>query len=69
MTREKFCNYAKDGKNSNEKNDTNDHLEEYRYKENGKIINSLGKDKKLDKNEICENMPNEYSKYGKKGKR
>ena len=36
MTRKKFFNYAKNVKNSNEKNDVNDHLEEYRYQENEK---------------------------------
>jgi hypothetical protein len=38
MTREKFCNYAKDGKNCDEKNNMNDHLEENRYQENGKKL-------------------------------
>ena len=68
MTRKKFYIYAKDGKNSNEKNDTNDNLEEYRYQENGKIINIKEKHKKLDKNKIYENEPHECSKDDKKGK-
>ena len=68
MTREKFCNYAKDGKNCDEKNDVNDHLEENRYKENGEKNNNLGKYRKLDENEICENVLNECFKDDKKGK-
>ena len=50
------------------KNDTNDHLEEYRYKENGKKINNKEKDRKLDENEIYENVSNECFKDDKKGK-
>ena len=46
----------------------NDHLEENRYKENGKKNNSLGKDRKLDENEIWENVSNECFKDDKKGK-
>ena len=68
MTREKFCNYAKNGKNCDEKNNMNDHLEGSRYKENGKKINNLGSDRKFDENEICENVPNECFKDDKKGK-
>ena len=47
----------------------NDHLEENRYQENGKKINNLGKVKKLDKNEIYKNKPNEYYEEIKSGKK
>ena len=62
IRREKICNYAKD-----EKNNMNEHLEEYISQENENKYNR--KNNKLDKNEIYKNMSNEYYddiKYNKK---
>ena len=53
--KEKFCNYAKEGKNIKEKNNMNDNLEEDRFLENESKNNYILKNNKLSKNEIYEN--------------
>ena len=57
---EKFYNYLKDGKNREEKNNMNEHLEEYRSQENEIKNNHKIKNNKLNKNEIYENTSNKY---------
>ena len=60
MTKEKFCSYAKDKKNSNEKNNMNKNIKEYRTQKNENKNNYKIKNNKLKKNEIYENKPNKY---------
>ena len=62
---EKFCKYAKEEKNREQKNNMNGHSEKYRSHEKENEKNFKTKINKLNNNEIYINEFNEYSEDGK----